>query len=81
MLVDPLGNRLSDRHKYRINQQIEPGRDVSECFRIRFTAVCLSKRTWPRSAINAQAMKNDPDDPMPYSRAEADIAERAIMVS
>ena len=47
MLVDPVGNRLGDRHKYRINQQIESGRNVSvSTFRIRFTALAIQPRTY-----------------------------------
>jgi hypothetical protein len=30
VLVDPVCNRLGDRHKDRIDEQIEPGRNVSE---------------------------------------------------
>jgi hypothetical protein len=30
MLVDPVGNRLGERHKYRIDQQIESGRNVRQ---------------------------------------------------
>ena len=42
MLVDPIGNRLGEGHKQRIDQQIESGRNVGQYVRIRFTTARLA---------------------------------------
>jgi hypothetical protein len=48
MLVDPVGKRLGERHKYRIDQQIESGRNVGQyrydsLHRARLSGIGLSR--------------------------------------